>query len=73
MNGVDLSQFMKEVVLIDHPAEIKGTVAFTRDVFADAGLYVTEDLQLLWLQGCSLKEWANDAVYLDQQSSILGQ
>lgn len=66
-NGVDVSNFLSNVILIDQyePADINSDVVFDESVFMK-GFTVTGNLITSTINNCSVKDWVENAIRTDE-------
>ncbi|XP_034243094.1 uncharacterized protein LOC117646301 [Thrips palmi] len=74
VNNLLLREMVQDVVLIndDKPVVINGSITIANDLSAPAGVSLTENLIALELDGCLIKEWVDNAIYLNKPTDILG-
>lgn len=74
VNGIPLRESVQDVVLVndDQPVIINGSITIANDLTAPAGVILSENLDALELDGCLIKEWVDNAIYLNKPTDILG-
>lgn len=75
VNNLDLRELVQDVVLVndDQPVIINGSITIANDLAAPAGVSLSENLDALELDGCLIKEWLDNAIYLNKPMEILGK
>lgn len=74
VNNLDLNVEARDVVIYndDIPVTIQGRITFAKSLTTGSGVLLSGNLDTAELDGCLVKEWVDNAIYLDQPMKILG-
>lgn len=74
VNNISLSEQAMDVVLHndDKPVTVNGKVTFSNRLTTRAGVSLSGNLDAAELDGCLIKEWLDNAIYLNQDTQIYG-